>query len=162
VDYRRKLIPRGTFFFTVTSQNGRSRWLAEHVEFVPGLIVRLAKPPFRSGAMVILPDPLHVIGPCRTAMWTIQDVGERLNPNLWEDWKAGRKVEERPDGSALVWRRRDWKHPIRHKEDFNRHVDYIHFKPVKHGLTPAASDWLYSLFHRYVRLGVLLQDWGRQ
>jgi putative transposase len=41
-----------------------------------------------------------------------------------------------------------------------RHVDYIHFNPVKHGLVPRVCDWPYSSFHRHVRAGLLPLDWG--
>ncbi|MFD2273430.1 transposase [Undibacterium arcticum] len=43
---------------------------------------------------------------------------------------------------------------------FSRHVDYIHWNPVKHGLVTRAIDWPYSTFHRYVAGGMYLTDWG--
>jgi len=49
---------------------------------------------------------------------------------------------------------------MRDERDFERHVDYIHFNPVKHGLVARVRDWPYSSFHRYVRRGVLPQDWA--
>jgi putative transposase len=44
--------------------------------------------------------------------------------------------------------------------DFARHVDYIHWNPVKHVLVGQASEWPYSAFHRYVREGVYPSTWG--
>jgi putative transposase len=42
-----------------------------------------------------------------------------------------------------------------------QHVDYyIHYNPVKHGLVTAPKDWIYSSFHRYVRDGSYIKDWG--
>ncbi|MEA2875926.1 MAG: REP-associated tyrosine transposase [Hyphomicrobiales bacterium] len=41
-----------------------------------------------------------------------------------------------------------------------RHVDYIHFNPVKHGLVSRVQDWPHSSFHRYVEKGTLPIDWG--
>jgi len=46
------------------------------------------------------------------------------------------------------------------QEDFNRHVDYIHWNPVKHGIVKQAADWPYSSFHHHVRLGVYPETWG--
>jgi hypothetical protein len=43
---------------------------------------------------------------------------------------------------------------IRNHEDLRRHVEYIHYNPVKHGLTKAPGDWDYSSFHRYVNEGM--------
>ena len=49
---------------------------------------------------------------------------------------------------------------IRNERDFERHVDYVHFNPVKHGLVSLVPEWPYSSFHRYVRRGVLPADWA--
>ena len=51
-----------------------------------------------------------------------------------------------PDEYAL-WQRRFWEHAIRNDVDFERHVDYVHFNPVKHRLVRRARDWPYSSFH---------------
>ena len=32
-----------------------------------------------------------------------------------------------------IWQRRFWEHTIRDKGDYARHLDYVHFNPVKHG-----------------------------
>ncbi len=59
-----------------------------------------------------------------------------------------------------MWQRRFWEHTIRDDTDFARHLDYIHFNPVKHGLVTKVGDWAYSSFRRYVRHGILPQDWA--
>lgn len=59
-----------------------------------------------------------------------------------------------------VWQRRFWEHAIRDDADLERHVDYIHFNPVKHGYVRRVCDWPYSSFHRYVKTGLLPADWG--
>ena len=46
------------------------------------------------------------------------------------------------------------------QKDFTRHVEYIHYNPVKHGLATAPKDWEYSSFHRYVRDGYYDLEWG--
>ena len=38
---------------------------------------------------------------------------------------------------------------IRDDIDFGRHLDYIHFNPVKHGTVSKPLDWKWSSFHRY-------------
>jgi putative transposase len=53
-----------------------------------------------------------------------------------------------------------WEHTIRNDDDFARHVDYIHYNPVKHGLVKRVCDWPYSSFHLYVRRGILTLDWA--
>ena len=49
---------------------------------------------------------------------------------------------------------------MRDENDFARHVDYIHYNPVKHGHATRVKDWPYSSFHRMVRLDVYPDDWG--
>lgn len=47
-----------------------------------------------------------------------------------------------------VWQRRFWEHTIRDQEDLNRHIMYVHYNPVKHGLVTEVMDWPYSTLHR--------------
>jgi putative transposase len=44
--------------------------------------------------------------------------------------------------------------------DFIKHVEYIHFNPVKHELIKSPIDWPYSSLHRYVKQGTYDSDWG--
>jgi putative transposase len=44
--------------------------------------------------------------------------------------------------------------------DFARHVDYIHWNPVKHQWVQRLADWRYSSFHAFVRRGVYAANWG--
>ena len=59
-----------------------------------------------------------------------------------------------------LWQRRFWEHTIRDDLDLQRHVEYIHFNPVKHGHVRQVKDWPYSSFHRYVRQQLLPLDWA--
>jgi len=52
---------------------------------------------------------------------------------------------------STLWRHRFWEHLIRDEADFNRHIDYIHWNPVKHGCVAQVSHWPYSSFNRYVK-----------
>ena len=61
---------------------------------------------------------------------------------------------------AAVWQRRYWEHVIRDDEDLDRHLDYIHYNPVKHGLVGTPIDWPWSSFQKYVKLGLYEKGWG--
>jgi putative transposase len=63
-------------------------------------------------------------------------------------------------GPGSPWQKRFWEHQIRDDDDFARHVEYIHFNPVKHGWVLRAGDWPYSSLHRFVREGKVCADWG--
>jgi len=109
-----------------------------------------------------MPDHLHCI-------WTFPE-GDADCSNRWNLIKGqfSRSIEkgERVSASRAgkrergIWQRRFWAHLIKDQEDFNRHVDYIHWNPVKHGKAKQAADWPYSSFHHYVRLGFYPSTWG--
>ena len=62
-------------------------------------------------------------------------------------------------GLRGVWQQRFWEHAIRDEADFARHMNYIHFNPVKHGLATCPHAWPWSTFPRWVREGVYEADW---
>ncbi len=59
-----------------------------------------------------------------------------------------------------VWQRRYWEHVLHDESDFERHCDYIHYNPVKHGLVACPKDWPYSSFSRFVIVGDYPIDWA--
>jgi putative transposase len=103
------------------------------------------------------------------AVWELPQ-GDTDYPTRWSVIKAGfsRGLTELARRSASkearrergLWQRRYWEHAIRNDADLERHVDYIHFNPVKHGCVTKVCDWPYSSFHRYVTSGTLPADWG--
>jgi putative transposase len=95
--------------------------------------------------------------------------GRRLLAALESDqrqflaWHAERhSAHAKQDAQARkgLWQRRYWEHAIRDEADLERHVDYIHYNPVKHGHVSRVRDWPYSSFHRYVANGILPLDWA--
>lgn len=63
-------------------------------------------------------------------------------------------------GERGIWQRRFWEHLIRDDADFQAHMDYVHFNPVKLGLVNRVEDWPYSTFHRLVKQEIYPPDWG--
>jgi putative transposase len=111
--------------------------------------------------MVVLPEHLH------TVMRLPE--GEADFSNRWSLIKrrftdavaaAGMQIARHRNGEFALWQRRFWEHTVRDDGDFERHVDYIHYNPVKHGLVGRVCDWPHSSFHRYVRRGLLPEDWA--
>ena len=62
-------------------------------------------------------------------------------------------------GERGIWQRRYWEHTIRDDRDYAAHMDYIHFNPVKHGLTRDPSDWPFSSFRQSVAAGLYPAGW---
>jgi putative transposase len=71
-----------------------------------------------------------------------------------------RGASTRKHRESTIWQRRFWEHLVRDDIDFERHLDYTHYNPVRHGYVTRAVDWPYSTFHRYVRDGVYPIDWA--
>jgi putative transposase len=65
------------------------------------------------------------------------------------------KKREKP-----VWQRRYWEHLIRDEHDWRKHMDYIHYNPVKHGIVNAPIQWPYSSFKQCVKKGWYSSEWG--
>ena len=65
-------------------------------------------------------------------------------------------------GFPPYWQSRFYDHVIRDEDDFWRHLDYIHFNPVKHGVTAASADHPHSSFQEWCNRGVYEADWGQK
>lgn len=161
--YVRAFVPGGTFFFTVALLERRRRLLTEHVEELRRVFADVYRAkPFRLDAIAVMPDHLHCI-------WTLPP-GDADFSSRWHAIKARfacgiepgewRSERRRRKGERGIWQRRFWEHTIRDEQDFERHADYIHYNPVKHGHVPRAADWPYSSFCRFVERGVYPADWG--
>ncbi len=162
VQYRRNFIPGGTFFFTVTLADRRSNTLVDHIVALRSAF-RAARHerPFAIEAIVVLPDHLHAILTLPPNDADFSGRWRRIKGHFSSALiEAGLRLKRRPNGDLALWQRRFWEHTIRDDRDFARHIDYIHINPVKHGLARRVRDWPYSSFHRYVREGLLPDDWG--
>ena len=162
-NYRRAHVPGGTFFFTLNLLDRRQCLLVEHIDALRAAFraVRVMRP-FAMDAAVVLPDHLH-------CLWSLppEDADFSTRWRLIKahfarsvprgEYLSGRRLRS---GERGVWQKRFWEHQIRDESDFEAHVDYIHFNPVKHGHAEAAKDWPHSSFRRYVAMGIYGQDWA--
>ena len=101
-------------------------------------------------ALVIMPDHLH-------AIWTLPE-GDSDFSSRWAVVKR-KFVAQLPNVSASPWQSRFWEHRIRNDVDFARHVDYIHYNPIKHNLCACAHAWPHSTFSRWVESGGYERSW---
>ena len=162
-NYRRNFISGGSYFFTVNLADRRLHLLIEHIDLLRAAFrYAQARHPFEIAATVVLPDHLH-------AIWTLPE-GDADFALRWRLIKGAfsRALpgDERISASRAskaergIWQRRYWEHTLRDENDFERHFDYIHFNPVKHGHVGRVLDWPFSTFHRMVQLGVYPEDWA--
>ena len=88
--------------------------------------------------------------------WTKKEFTQRWLAIGGRDYvvSEGRKHQRRRG----IWQPRYWEHTLENDDDFERHFDYIHWDPVKHGYVRCPREWPHSSFHRYVRLGGRLRS----
>jgi len=164
--YQRSRAKGASFFFTVVTYRRKKilchdtniTLIKEAVKHVMG------RHPFTVDAIVVMPDHIHCI-------WTLPENDSDFSTR-WRMIKG--RFTRRCDGvyrssitasrarkaEQAIWQRRFWEHQIRDEGDFRRHVDYIHYNPVKHGVADSPGEWPHSSFHRYVKEGVYERDWG--
>jgi len=94
--------------------------------------------PFRLIAYVILDDHFHCILRPETGSnfsSILQSIKLRFTHRL--------NREQGITTPLSLWQRRFWDHLLRDADDLHRHLDYIHYNPVKHGyvIDPADYQW---------------------
>jgi putative transposase len=160
-EYRRSFLQGGSFFFTVVTYHRLPILtnLAARDLLHEALSHVQQKLSFEIVAICLLPDHIHCI-------WTLPE-GDSDYSLRWKEVKRlftqgylaqigpgePRNASRQNHGEAAIWQRRFWEHMLRDQEDLGRHIDYIHFNPVKHGLVKEIEDWPWSSFHRYVTMG---------
>jgi len=161
-EYRRAKFKGGVFFFTVVVAGRPSNLLGSRL-IGSGKSIELPKSAgrFNTVAICVLPDHIH-------AIWALPE-GDTDFATRWSLIKSGfsRGLDAQPRSESKIlkrekgiWQRRYWEHAIRDDADLGRHVDYIHFNPVKHGYVTRVVDWPHSSFHRFVERSELAADWG--
>jgi putative transposase len=163
-EYRRFEYPGATWFFTVNlAERRNNRLLIDRIDLLREAFLHVKnKYPYQIDAAVILPEHLHCI-------LTLPE-GDSDFSTRWGLIKAyfSRHIEKgervsrsrKMRGERGLWQRRFWEHLIRDETDFRRHVDYIHWNPVKHCWVKCVKDWPHSSFHSYVRRGIYPMNWG--
>jgi REP-associated tyrosine transposase len=169
-DYRRWYVPGGSYFFTIVTH--RRQGLLGTPESVERLRAALrsvqSQWPFDVVAAVVLPDHMHFI-------WTLPpgDAGYSRRIGRMKALFSSRRDSQSAD-LALVsasrrkhrerepWQRRFWEHALRDEDDLKRHLDYIHYNPVKYGYVRCPHLWSYSSFMHWVVRGEYETGWGCQ
>ena len=160
-NYRRVFIQNSYVFLTVVTQN-RSPILIENIELLREAFRNVGRfYKYKIVACVILPEHFHMI--LHPEM--IKDYPKIIsaikhyfsaNLNIKVSVLSASKVKKREKG---IWHRRYIEHTIVSEDDLNKHINYIHYNPVKHGQVSCAKDWEYSTFHKFVNKGMYDINW---
>lgn len=134
MEFRRVYQSSAHHFFIVVTEN-RQPLLIEHISRLRSAFRRaMSRYPFDIEAIVILPDHLHSIWRLPTGdadfstRWMV--IKRKFSAGFSTDFVNASKSSKREKG---IWQRRFWEHCIGDEEDWRRHLDYIHYNPVKHG-----------------------------
>lgn len=164
MDYRRVWQPGGTYFFTLVLAHRRGNdLLVRHIDALREAVrIVRRRHPFIIHAWVVLPDHLHCVielpegdQDFATRWLLIKTSFSKAIPPGESRSRSRQRRNERG-----IWQRRYWEHLIRNQEDFNAHVNYVHFNPLKHGLVDSLSDWPYSTYHRMTAAGLCPAESG--
>ena len=162
-NYIRSQVAGATYFFTLTLAQRNTRLLTDNIDLLRSSYQRAnSLHPFTTIAICIMPDHIHAIWqmPIDDGNYALRwrMIKSQFSRNFGvNEQRSCSKIKHREKG---IWQRRYWEHQIRDEVDLKRHVDYIHYNPVKHGLVDSVKDWPYSTFHRYAKQGVVAENWG--
>ena len=163
-NYRRHHVAGGCYFFTINLlERHKNQLLIQHINILRQVVKQIRlKFPFHIDGWVVLPEHMHCI-------WTLPEGDDdyatriRLIKTLFSKQipKGERQSAVRQKrGERGIWQRRYWEHVIRDDNDYERHMDYLHFNPVKHGHVRQVKDWPYSTFRDLVEQGIYPEDWA--
>ena len=111
--------------------------------------------PFSMIAYAIMDDHFHwIINPCHADFSKIMQSVKLRFVHRYKK-QAGIK------GRFRIWQNRFWDHVIRDEKDLHRHMDYVHYNPVKHGNVQAPKDYAWCSFNQHAARGHYPLDWGR-
>ena len=153
----------GTYFFTVNLLERKNTLLVDHIDKLRLATAKTKKDrPFHIDGWVILPEHMHCI-------WTLPK-GDYDYSGRWRaiktifsksipktEYQSKTRISRNERG---IWQRRFWEHAIRDERDYQNHMDYLHFNPVKHGLVKNVHEWEYSTFHSLVEKGMYSKNWA--
>ena len=146
---------RPVFLTIVTA--GRRPWLSGEAAkrcVLDSLRAVRARRPFRHLAHVLLDDHLHLLLEPNEGVGLDLIVGSLKRDVTWS-------LPEHRCGRVPLWQPRFYDHVIRDERDLERHLDYIHFNPVKHGYCLDPAEYAWSSLRSWQQRGVYPPGWAR-
>ena len=111
--------------------------------------------PFTMLGYVFLPDHFHLlIRP--TGESNFSDIMQSLKRNFTINYKKLIGI----DGHMKFWQKGFWDHVIRNEDDLQRHLDYIHYNPVRHQLAHQPEAWPHSSYANWQQANAYPVRWG--
>ena len=142
-----------TYFVTIVTHK-RVPYLNGHYDlFLSVLEQTVDEHGANLSAWAILPDHCHLI-----LIPINNDLSNIIHKTKIKFAARLRSQSGKRDGH--IWQNRFWDHIIRNQDDMNKHIDYIHFNPVKHGIVCDPFKYRYSSASMFLDKGCYESDWG--
>ena len=128
--------------------------LLENIDIL-WLAIDRAKSPaeFEIIAWVINPDHFHLIlNPMQN---NLSKLVKRIKLSFSMNYQKRKGLKK-----GRVWQYRFWDHIIRSEDDLNRHIDYVHYNPIKHRLTKNPLEYEHSSLGEFGEF--YSRDWGTE
>ena len=156
-NFRRYHVPNAIYFIVAVTRD-RRRVFAEKTDMDLFYdVVRKVRQikPFNLFAHSFIPDHINLL---------IKPTGKanisRIMLSIQRTFTLTYKEVHGIATSLSLWQRRFWDHIIRDENDLKRHLDYIHYNPVKHGLVACPEDYPYSSYRYWLERGYYEERWG--
>ena len=144
----------GQLYFTTHVTYRRYPILLDNIDlFWDAVETAREKDRFDLIAWVILPDHMHVL--IDSGDGDLSEIVRRIKLSFSAKYRKRYGLY-----SGRVWQYRFWDRIMRDDEDVRRHIDYIHYNPVKHGLTQDPAGFAHSSFIEYRNEGTYDAGWG--
>ena len=153
MNYKRLFVQNGLVFLTIVTNN-RIPILIENIEIIKFSLQNVSQfYNFDLIAYVIMPDHIH----CIIKPSNIEEYPKIVKSFKYSFTKKFNVGLVNPTYNK-IWQNRYWEHTIRDEKDLNRHLDYIHYNPIKHHQIPP-KNYEFSSFKHFVEQGFYEENW---
>lgn len=153
MNFRRYYIPGSAVFLTQVVENRESIFKDETLLELLLEVLRKVKElhPFTMLGYVFLFDHFHLLIQL-TAGDNFSQIMHSLKPNFTKEYK--KRLGLSASDSMKFWQKRFYDHIIRNDRDFENHLHYIHYNPVKHGYVADPRAWKHSSYLEWEKRGL--------
>ncbi len=153
MNYRRIYAENGLLFLTIVTNN-RKAILIDNIQILKNSLYNVQQIyKFELIAYSVLPDHIHcIIKPKNISEYP------KIIKSLKYSFTKNVGLVKPTYNIYKIWQNRYWEHTIRDEDDLYKHLDYIHYNPMKH-YNIAPKDWEFSSFHKYVKNNMYEENW---
>ena len=163
MNYRRLFIPNSIVFITFVTYE-RQEILISNIDLLKDSIKQTKQIfKFEIIAICILKNHIHLLikpEDINTYPLIIKSIkrnfSTKFDTTQIENYTESKSRKNKNEKS--IWQRRYWEHTIIDENDLHKHIDYIHYNPMKH-YNIAPKDWIYSSFRKFVQNKYYDENW---